>query len=130
LLFGSLERLGHLISRWSVAFGGASKKSLSELLADQEVTVHWDKEDKYSRKLGKVMLGDLDCNLEQLSRGMAWHYKKYQNEQPPADRQGYASVEDLARTKKIGVWSDSEPMPPWEFRKAGRAQVQATPPNF
>ena len=112
------------------AFGGASKKSLSELLADQEVTVRWDKEDKYNRKLGKVMLGDLDCNLEQLRRGMAWHYKKYQNEQPPADRQGYASAEELARTKKIGVWSDSEPIPPWEFRKAGSAQLQATAPNF
>jgi hypothetical protein len=50
-------------------------ESLSELLADQNVTVHWYKEDKYSRKLGKVMLGNLDCNLEQLGRGMAWHYK-------------------------------------------------------
>jgi endonuclease YncB( thermonuclease family) len=89
-----------------------SLESLSELLVDQNVTVHWDKEDKYSRKLGKVVLGNLDCNLEQIGRGMAWHDKKYQNEQTPAERQAYATAEELARSKKVSLWSDSEPIPP------------------
>jgi endonuclease YncB( thermonuclease family) len=102
------------------AFGGASKKSLTALLSDQDVSVYWDKEDQYNRKLGKVMLGELDCNLEQLRRGMAWHYKKYQNEQPTADRQAYSSAEDMARSKRVGLWSDSQPIPPWDFRKAER----------
>ena len=76
------------------------------------------------------MLGNLDCNLEQLGRGMAWHSKKYQNEQTPAERQAYANAEELARSKKVGLWSDSEATPPWEFRKAGRTQLKAPSPNF
>jgi endonuclease YncB( thermonuclease family) len=101
-------------------FADESKKSLSDLVADQNVTVYWDKQDKFSRKLGKVMLNNLDCNLEQISRGMAWHYKKYQNEQSLVDRQTYASAEEEARLNKSGLWIDSEPTSPWEFRTAPR----------
>lgn len=101
-------------------FGDASKKSLSEPIADKNVNIHWDNQDKYSRKLGKVTLGELDCNLEQLRRGFAWHYKYYEGEQPPVDRKSYANAEKVARSKKISLWRDLEPTPPWEFRKTQR----------
>jgi endonuclease YncB( thermonuclease family) len=102
------------------AFGEASRKSLSELVANKKVTVIWERQDKYSRKLGKVMLGELDCNLEQLRRGLAWHYKKYENEQPPVDRKSYANAEEVARSKKVGLWGEPAPIAPWDFRSAQR----------
>jgi len=102
------------------AFGAVSKKSLSSMVAGQVVAVHWDKEDKYSRKLGKVMLGDMDCNLEQLKRGMAWHYKKYQRDQPREERQQHDAAEQAARVARVGLWSDVDPIPPWDYRKARR----------
>ena len=75
-----------------------------------------DQVDKYGRKVGKVLLDDLDCNLEQVKRGLAWHYKQYQRDQSPADQQSYAATEDVARAAQVGLWRDVDPMPPWEFR--------------
>ena len=102
------------------AFGNVSKQSLVEQVAGQSVAVEWVKVDKYGRKVGKVLLAGLDCNLVQVKRGLAWHYKQYQREQLPADQQSYAAAEIEARTAKLGLWRDADSMPPWEFRQQGR----------
>lgn len=99
------------------AFGNASKERLAEQVAGQSVAVEWAKVDRYGRKVGKVLLAGLDCNLEQVKRGMAWHYKQYEREQSPADRLSYAAAEIEAREAKLGLWRDADPMPPWEFRQ-------------
>ena len=41
----------------------------------------WVKVNKYGCKVGEVLLAGLDCNLVQIKRGLAWHYKQYQREQ-------------------------------------------------
>ena len=98
------------------AFGNVSKQNLADMVAGQSVAVEWVKVDRYGRKLGKVLLAGLDCNLVQVKRGLAWHYKQYQREQPPTDQQSYAAAEIVARTAQVGLWRDVDPMPPWEFR--------------
>ena len=99
------------------AFGNVSKQSLVEQVAGQSVAVEWVKVDKYGRKLGKVLLAGLDCNLEQVKRGLAWHYKQYQREQSPTDQQSYAEAEIEARSAKLGLWRDAALVPPWKFRQ-------------
>ena len=101
------------------AFGNVSKQSLADMVAGQSVAVEWVKVDKYGRKVGKVLLAGLDCNLVQVKRGLAWHYKQYQREQSPTDQQSYAAAEIEARAAKLGLWRDADPMPPWEFRHKG-----------
>jgi len=49
---------------------------------------------------------------------MAWHFKRYEAEQSPENRIAYSAAEREARAAKRGLWSDSEPIPPWEFRAA------------
>lgn len=102
------------------AFGNVSKQSLVEQVAGQSVAVEWVKVDKYGRKVGKVLLAGLDCNLVQVKRGLAWHYKQYQREQSPTDQQSYAAAEIEARAAKLGLWRDADPVPPWEFRHKGK----------
>lgn len=102
------------------AFGNVSTQSLAEQVAGQSVVVEWDKVDRYGRKVGKVLLAGRDRNLEQIKRGLAWHYKQYQGEQLPADRQAYAAAEVEARAAKLGLWRDPEQVPPWEFRRKGK----------
>jgi len=99
------------------AFGSKSKKSLSALLFNKQVTVEYSKKDKYGRTVGKIIVNGVDANLEQVKAGMAWHYKKYQNEQSVEDRFMYADAEIMARSKKLGLWFDAEPIPPWDWRK-------------
>lgn len=99
-------------------FGQRSKQSLSDLAYRQRAQVEWDKTDRYGRVIGKVLVGDLDVCLEQIRRGLAWHYKKYENEQALEDRLAYGKAEQVAREAKAGLWSDPNPIPPWEWRKA------------
>ena len=84
------------------------------------MVVEYDKLDRYQKIIGKIQLSGEYINLEQISSGMAWHYKKYQGEQSQVDRIKYSEAEVDARNTKRGLWHDSEPIPPWDYRKLKR----------
>lgn len=101
------------------AFGQRSKQSLSDLVFHKRVEVEWNKRDRYDRVLGKVLgANGADVCLEQVTRGMAWHYKQYAKEQAADDRQKYALAEKMARDARAGLWVDEQPIPPWEWRRS------------
>ena len=103
----------------SQPFGQRSKQSLSDLAYGRSVSVDWRKRDRYRRIVGKVFEGGRDVNLEQVRRGLAWHYKHYQKEQDTIYRPRYADAENEARAKRRGlIWVDPKPVPPWDWRKA------------
>jgi endonuclease YncB( thermonuclease family) len=102
------------------AFGNKSKQSLHEMVHGKEVFVDVQKKDKYGRSVGKIWVNQTDACLEQIKRGMAWHYKQYANEQSPEDRDVYAQAESTARAQSLGLWKDKSPTPPWAFRKQNK----------
>lgn len=99
------------------AFGDRSRQSLAELVFRRPVIVEYEKADRYGRLVGKVLVGRVDANLEQVRRGMAWHYKAYEREQSLSDRLGYAQAEEAAQKARRGLWQDRAPSPPWHFRR-------------
>ena len=86
----------------------------------KQVTVEYQKKDKYGRTVGTVFVNNIDVCLEQIKRGMAWHYKQYANEQSKEDREIYAKAEAVAQTQSVGLWKDKTPVPPWEFRRQSK----------
>lgn len=98
------------------AFGQVSKKSLSDLVFDKVVSVEWSKQDRYQRIVGKVLIKDVDMNLEQVKRGMAWFYPKYQKELVLQDRLDYLHAHDAAKKSGVGLWA-SEAIAPWDYRR-------------
>jgi endonuclease YncB( thermonuclease family) len=42
--------------------------------------------DKYGRFVGTIFVNGINANLEQIKAGLAWHYKKYADEQSEIDR--------------------------------------------
>lgn len=99
------------------AFGNKSKQSLEDMVHGKLVIVDYQKKDKYGRVVGKVKLESLDVCLEQVNRGMAWHYKQYSSEQSKEDQVSYSQAENKAQAQSIGLWKDKSPTPPWIFRK-------------
>jgi endonuclease YncB( thermonuclease family) len=109
------------------AFGARSKQHLSDLVFNKEVSIEWEKRDRYGRVLGKVLAGGRDACLAHVRAGMAWHYKHYQDEQSPEDRRLYAEAEREAREARRGLWADPDPTPPWDFRRGGSGAARTTP---
>ena len=99
------------------AYGQKSKESLSKLVYNKTIQVHWSKKDRFGRTVGQVMLGDIDICLEQVRRGMAWHFKDYQDEQSVKERDLYDRAELQARELHLGLWQDAAPIEPSAFRK-------------
>lgn len=106
----------------SQAYGQRARDSLAELVANWVVIVQTDKRDRYGRRVGKVLVTGSDINIEQIRRGMAWFYRDYAGELTPADQQSYYRAETEAKDFRRGLWAESRPVPPWEFRKTGRSQ--------
>jgi len=107
-------------------FGQRSKENLSRLVFGKDVRVDWDKRDRYGRIVGKVWVQPescpicpmtLDAGHAQITVGLAWWYRKYANEQLPQDSGAYEFSEQDARAKRAGLWSDPDPIPPWEWRR-------------
>lgn len=99
------------------AYGKPSKQSLSDLIYNKEIKISTVDVDRYGRIVGEVFIGDTNVNLEQLRRGFAWHYKAHQKQQSAERRAEYANAENEARSSRIGLWKDTNPMPPWDYRK-------------
>lgn len=99
------------------AFGDKSKQALHALVHGKTVEVVFTKKDKYGRIVGKVLLGNQDISHQQIKTGLAWHYKKYQEEQSMEDRDAYSASESAAKRQNLGLWSDAQATPPWDFRK-------------
>lgn len=95
------------------AFGHKSQEYLSSLIFNKKVRIKVQNErDFYGRPVVWVYtLDEKDVAAEMLQAGMAWHFKKYDSSDE------YAILESKARKEKIGLWSDSHPVAPWQFRK-------------
>jgi endonuclease YncB( thermonuclease family) len=98
------------------AYGQKAKESLSDLVFNKEVSVTWFKRDRYGRTVGQVYVDDTDVCLEQIKRGLAWHYKDYEREQSVEDRSRYEIAEEQARNASIGLWRDKNPHAPKLYR--------------
>jgi endonuclease YncB( thermonuclease family) len=101
-------------------YSQASKENLSRLVFGRIVTVESSKKDRYGRTVGKVLIDGVDVGLEQVKSGYAWHFKRYEREQSQADRAAYANAEEQARSKRLGLWRDDAPVPPWDYRAERR----------
>lgn len=107
-------------------WGKESKQHLAEMVLGKAVKVEWRKQDRYGRIVGKLILQTapcatcpktLDAGLAQLEAGLAWWDRETRREQSLSDQGYYEYAEFDAKARRIGLWQDPAPMPPWEWRK-------------
>ena len=90
-------------------YGKKSKQFLANLIAGKVVEVEENGKDRYKRTIGIVYLGNTDINAQMVANGYAWAYRKFSKK--------YTAQESKAKSQKLGLWRDKEPVPPWEWRK-------------
>jgi endonuclease YncB( thermonuclease family) len=92
------------------AFGQASKRALSDLCFRETATIRPATRDRYARTVARVECRGKDASAEQVRAGMAWAFTRYLKD-PEIKR-----LEDAARAARVGLWTDREPIAPWEWR--------------
>lgn len=102
------------------AFYKRAKQSLGDLIFREVVTLDCRKKKSFSRPVCLVWLGDDNINLTQIQLGMAWWERGFAHEQTAEQQTAYEQSESLAREQGMGLWGDTNPIPPWEFRKQRR----------
>ncbi len=98
-------------------FGQQAKTSLSALALDQPVTANCSDKGEYLRALCVVSVGGKDLGLAQVSAGMAWWYRQYSSEQTAQARTDYEQAEFNAKIRRLGLWNNKNPTPPWDWRR-------------
>lgn len=99
------------------AWGDKSKLNISRLAFSKTAIADCPKVDRWGRQICKVTVNGVDIGLEQVKDGMAWWYRKYAKEQSAEDQPIYENAELMAQLRRLGLWGETNPMPPWDFRR-------------
>lgn len=93
------------------AFGRWSTNQLKGLVAAQSVTVTFTQTDRYGRIIGRVFTANgTEASRFMVQSGAAWVYERYNTDN------ALPALQREAQTQKRGLWADSQPVPPWEWR--------------
>lgn len=94
-------------------YGDKARQATSKMVYGRVVNVIELKKDRYGRTVASVRFGlGRDLSRELLKKGFAWWYESV----APKDS-ALSKLQDKAREKKLGLWNDPKPTPPWEYRK-------------
>ena len=69
--------------------------------------------DQYRRAVAVIRCDGRDINREMVAEGMAWAYRRYLQGTYASE---YIRSETGARARRAGLWNESNPRPPWDFR--------------
>lgn len=98
------------------AYGNKAKQFTNDLIHGEKVTIQAYGQDKYGRTIGDVILDNgRNLNQELVKAGYAWWYRKY----APGNLE-LEKLEREAREGGLGLWQDTNPVPPWAFRNLKR----------
>lgn len=93
------------------AYGSWSTNQLKDLVAGQPVAVTYTQKDRYGRVLGRVVTTNgTEANRYMVQSGAAWVYERYNTDN------ALPALQREAQEQKRGLWAESHPVPPWEWR--------------
>ncbi|CAH1088729.1 thermonuclease family protein [Candidatus Nitrotoga sp. 1052] len=100
------------------ASGEESKQSLAELVLNKQVRVDSRAIDDYGRLVALIKVDELNVNYEQVQRGMAWVYSRFNKSEALLD------LQNGAKKAKRGLWAQTDPIPPNKWRKDNTTSQQ------
>ena len=105
---------------WNQTGGQAAKRHLEALTTGRRATFLQTDTDRYQRAVvfmfvdapstDGLSVRPQEVNAQMVADGFAWHAVKYSS----SDRLN--QLEATAKAKRLGLWADPDPQPPWEYR--------------
>lgn len=97
-------------------YGKSARNQLSQLVLNKSVTAHCSEIDRHKRYICHIFVGNLEVNLDLIRQGLAWA------QNPSPKKPQYLQAQNMAQSEKIGIWSKSKPVAPWDWRKEQAAK--------
>lgn len=98
----------------------ASRDQFVDYLKAPSARLEILKRDVFRRWLVRVEVEGQDLGEKLLSDGNAWFFRRYQADLSPEMRRRYDRAERDAQMNKRGLWQESSPMAPWDYRATKR----------
>jgi len=95
-------------------YSNVARERTEELARGRVVRIDVEDRDRYGRIVARVFVDGEDLSLILVREGLAWHYSRYSSD----PRLAYYELR--ARQKRLGLWRDPDPEPPWTYRKKRR----------
>jgi micrococcal nuclease len=93
-------------------WGAEATRMLQSLLDGHDsLLVEVPDVDRYGRLIVRLYADGLYVNRELVALGAAWHYTQFDSSEE------LAAAEREARSRGLGLWSQSDPVAPWEWRR-------------
>ncbi len=105
-------------------FGTEATGALKHILDGGTFRVNLTGDTSYGRQICVLEKEGTNVNVAMVRLGMAWVSRPYIK--TPDDELLYLGAEGEARKSRRGLWEQSGPVPPWEYR----GQKRATPATF
>lgn len=97
-------------------YGPAATQVARELIGGELVGVYVQDTGPYGRHIARVEAEhegeSVDLARSLAISGLAWHSRRY------GTSEGLVACEEQARAEEAGLWSQPDPVPPWEYRDA------------
>lgn len=99
------------------AYSRAAERELNNLVLHSAVEITLTGESSYDREVCIIKKMGKDINREMVERGYAWAYREHLKGTYASE---YIAAENEARKMHRGLWKQTNPQPPWEFRNYRR----------
>jgi endonuclease YncB( thermonuclease family) len=99
-------------------YGDVARLHLAGFVLNRQVVVEYTGLGVNSQLIARVFFEDRDIGLQMIRDGVAWFDRNYETELGAQLQRLYADSEHAARSEHRGIWQDSSPVPPWEWRRA------------
>ncbi len=106
-------------------FSNKAKQFTKKLAYRQMVTIEEKDVDRYGRIVALVTTGGKLVNRELVREGLAWYYPRYCRAQPVCSE--LKSLEQKARKQGKGLWRDTHPISPWEWKHSKKKGSENSP---
>lgn len=96
----------------SQPYGPAATRAARRLIGGQNVRVTVEEIGRYGRAVSSVEAGGADLGALLIRRGYGWWYRQY-----APNESEYRRLQSQARRAGRGLWSQKNPVPPWDWRE-------------